>query len=177
MSISIQVITAVRWMAAARFGGQIATWAITIYVIRILSPEDYGLMSMAAVLMGFAMLVNELGLVPALIQAKKIDDYLVRQVFGALLVSNLAFCVVLYVAAPYFALFFEDGRLAPIVRVLAIMLPIASIGAVPEALLQRSIEFKGLTVVQFLSMIAGSLTTLALALGGSGVWALVIGTR
>ena len=174
-SVGRRVSTALRWMALARLAGQVATWSITIYVIRILSPEDYGLMSMATVLMGLAMLVNELGLVPALIQAKNADSYLVRQVFGAVLVFNILICCLLYFGAPAFAGFFEEDRLVPIIRVMALILPIASIGAVPSALLQRQIAFKGLATVQFVSMLIGSLTTLALALGGLGVWALVIG--
>jgi O-antigen/teichoic acid export membrane protein len=61
MSIKAEVIKALRWTAAGRFAGQLGSWAITIYVIRVRNPTEYGLMSMATVLMGLATLINELG--------------------------------------------------------------------------------------------------------------------
>jgi len=37
------------WIAGANFFGQVITWGITIVVMRILSPADYGLLAMATV--------------------------------------------------------------------------------------------------------------------------------
>ncbi len=141
MSIKSKVISALSWTASARFAGQLATWAITIYVIRILSPDDYGLISMATVMIGFAFLINELGVIPAFIQADDINDYHVRQIFGVVLVSNGLVYAAVLVAAPYFAMFFEDDRLTEIIRVLATSLLIAAPSAVPTAMLQREIRF------------------------------------
>ena len=164
-----------RWSAAARFSAQIGTWAITLYVIRILSPEHYGLMSMASILMGFSMLVNELGVIPALIQRRDVNEYMIRQVFGFVLISNFLLFILLYLFAPYFSLFFEQSQLTLIVRVLSLSLLISALSAVPMALLQREIRFKGISVVEFVAMIFASLTTLLMATLGFGVWALVIG--
>ena len=65
MNLKSQVIGALRWTAAGRLAGQLGTWVVTIYVIRLLSPEDYGLMGIAAVLMGLAAL-NKWRFVPAI---------------------------------------------------------------------------------------------------------------
>ena len=174
-TIKTKVVRALRWSAGARFSAQIGTWAVTIYVIRILSPEDYGLMSMAAVFMGFAQMANELGVIPALIQTKEKDEYLVRQVFGVVIISNAVLFIVMYLSAPLIAAFFGEENLTSIVRVLSLTLPIGSLSAVPLALLQRDIRFKGISIVEFTAMILGSLVTLALASLGYGVWSLVVG--
>jgi O-antigen/teichoic acid export membrane protein len=174
MSIKADVIHALRWTAAGRVAGQLGSWAITIYVIRILTPSDYGLMSMAAVLMGFATLVNELGVVPALVQARHVDDHLIRQLFGFVLVSNmLVFCLLLLLA-PVLSGFFGEPRLTAVARVLAVTMLIGGVCAVPTALLERELQFKGLSLVEFSSMILGSATTLVLAIKGFGVWSLVL---
>ena len=47
-----------RWMLSARFAAQAITWAITILVVRILDPSDYGLMAMATVPIGFLALLD-----------------------------------------------------------------------------------------------------------------------
>lgn len=176
MTVKMQVFTALRWTATARFAGQICTWAVTIYVIRILSPEDYGLMAMASVLIGFAVMVNELGFISALIQAKDVSDYLIRQVFGVVLVSNFLVFLFVLMAAPYLAMFFEEDRLTLVTRVIALTLLISAWSAVPLAMLQREIRFERISVVEFSAVIVGSLVTLSSAMLGLGVWSLVIGS-
>jgi O-antigen/teichoic acid export membrane protein len=175
MTMKLKVLTALRWIAVARFAGQICSWAITIYVIRILSPDDYGLIAMASVLIGLATLANELGFIPALIQAKNVSDYLVRQVFGVVLVSNALVFLGVLMAAPYLAMFFEEDRLTPIAQVLAVTLLISALSAVPSAMLQRDILFKRISVAEFSATIVSGLATLTLAILGFGVWSLVIG--
>jgi len=164
-----------RWTAGARFSAQLGTWAITIYVMRLLTPADYGLMSMAAILMAFITMINEFGVIQALIQKEEIDEYLTRQIFGFIIVLNIVVLILVIIIAPYFADFFENDQLTKITRVLAGSLLLGAVSAVPMALLQRDMKFKLIAIVEFVSMIFGSLTTLVLALLGWGVWALVIG--
>ena len=95
------------------FSAQLGTWAITIYVIRLLSPEDYGLMSMAAILMAFTTMINEFGVIQALIQKETIDEYLTRQVFGFIVILNIAILIIVILIAPYFADFFGNEQLIP----------------------------------------------------------------
>ena len=47
MSLRNQVLAGLKWTVLGRLASQMVTWAITIYVIRLLSPEDYGLMALA----------------------------------------------------------------------------------------------------------------------------------
>jgi PST family polysaccharide transporter len=56
--------------------GQLGTWLITIFVMRLLSPVDYGLMGLATILLGFFGLINELGAIPAIIQRRQVDQRL-----------------------------------------------------------------------------------------------------
>ena len=175
MSVKAEVLNALRWSAAGRLVGQLGSWAITIYVIRILDPADYGLMGMASILMPFAALLNELGMIPALIQSPRVDDQLIRQLFGFVITSTILIFCVLFLAAPALAAFFNEPRLTPITRVLAAAMVIGGVSAVPNALLERELQFRGISLVEFSSMIVGSLATLALAIEEFGVWSLVIG--
>ena len=67
MSLRSDVLHSLKWLAGARFAGQLVAWAITLVVIRILKPSDYGLMAIAEVLIGFAALFQELGLYSAMV--------------------------------------------------------------------------------------------------------------
>jgi teichuronic acid exporter len=175
MSVKAEVVTALRWSAAGRLAGQLGSWAITVYVIRMLNPADYGLMGMASVLIPFAALLNELGMVPALIQSRHVDEPLIRQLFGFVIISTLLMFCLLFLAAPALSTFFDEPRLTPVIRVLAAGMVIGAVSAVPNALLERDLQFRGISVVEFSAMMVGSVATLVLAIGAFGVWSLVIG--
>ena len=175
VTTSAQILHALRWNAVVRVAAQLCTWLITIFVVRLLSPVDYGLMGIATILLGLCMLANELGAVPALIQLAEIDERLVRKIFGLVLVSNAVLYLIVFASAPYFAEFFGEIRLVPIVRILALQLIIGALAAVPSVLLQRDMKFKSISLIEFGGTIVGVLTTLVLALEGRGVWSLVFG--
>lgn len=173
MATAHQVIGALKWNAAGRLSAQIITWVITLVVMRLLAPGDYGLIGLAMMITGFFALFNHLGAIPALIQKREIDGTLIAQVFGLLLLSNCILYGVIFAGAPYFAEFFGQPRLAGIVRVLGILLLLGALSAIPSALLQRDLKFKSISLIEFSSTVAASLTVLSLAVSGFGVWALV----
>ena len=176
MDIRTRVMSALRWSAAARCLGQAVSWAITILVIRLLAPEDYGLMAMAMVVVSFLVLLNTLGLDAVLVQDKTLDEALRRKIFGVIVVLNSLFFLLLYGAAPVVAAFYAEPALTPIVRVLSLQFLLLIFETLPLSSLEREIDFARRSVVDFITMVLGSLTTLLLALAGQGVWALIWGT-
>ena len=175
MDIRSKVMTALRWTVAARFVGQMASWVVTIVVIRILSPGDYGLMAMAMVLVSFLIPISAIGLDAVLVQKKKLNEETRRQVFGAVILVNIFFTAALIIGAPYIAVFFNEPRLTLIVIVLSIEFILLIFETLPQSQLERDIDFKRRSIAELITMVIGSLTTLGLALMGYGVWALIWG--
>ncbi len=175
MSLREKVISGMYWTAGARFAGQGVTWVITIVVIRLLTPEDYGLLAMATVFTSVCALLAEAGLGAALVQAKEITDNDKRYVFGAAIVVHSLLFLSLVFTAPLIAQFFAEERLISVVRVQSLQLLVAVFAIVPMASHTRELNFKYQSLIGVVSAICGSLTTLLLALLGYGVWALVVG--
>lgn len=176
MSLRNSVLHSLKWMAGVRFAGQIIAWSITLVVIRILKPSDYGLMAIAEVLIGFATLFQELGLYSAMVQKRDLTNRQVEQAFGFLIIVNMGIYTLVFAIAPLLASFFDDPRLTNIVRVLGIQFPLASVGVVQDAMLSRSMRFKQKSLANFTIMLGNAITTLSFALAGAGVWALVYGS-
>src|SRR5215510_11061697 len=108
MNLSERIVHALSWTAGAKVAGQIFTWAVTIFVMRLLSPADYGLLAMAMVFIAFFQLLDELGLLPAVVQSQELSERHLRQVFGSVLVLNAFFRLAFAVIAPVSARFFEE---------------------------------------------------------------------
>ncbi|MHC4730827.1 MAG: oligosaccharide flippase family protein, partial [Planctomycetota bacterium] len=100
MNIKEKVLSALRWTVLARVTAQAVTWGITLVVIRLLQPSDYGLMAMSEVFMGLLLLLSDAGLGQALVQAKTVSERQIRQLFGLLVLLSVALFAVLFLAAP-----------------------------------------------------------------------------
>ena len=176
MSLRLQALSGFRWTASVRLLSQVITWAITLVVIRLLAPADYGLVAMATVFIAFLQMFSEFGLGPALVQKAELDDRTLRQTFGIVLAINLALAVLLALTAPLIGVFFAEPRVVPVIRVLALQFVIGAFGVIPNVLLQRQMEFRKRSLLELIGAIFASVTTLAFAYAGAGVWSLVVGS-
>lgn len=175
MNLRVQVLTGLYWSGGARLVSQLCTWAITIVVMRLLEPADYGLLAMATVFGSFLAIFGQAGLGTALVQAPEVDDRMLRRIFGAVILINSALFLLQYAAAPAIAHIFNEDRLTAIVRVLGIQFLVSVFAVIPGALLARNLDFKRQSIIDLASVVCGSLLTLWLAMNGYGVWALVAG--
>jgi O-antigen/teichoic acid export membrane protein len=175
MSLKRIVLGALAWLMGAKFVAQLVNWAITLYVIRLLMPEDYGLMALASVFMTVLLALSELGLGSALVQREYIDLDLQRKTFGFVLVVAFSLCGAMVLLAPFIASIFDSPELAPVLRIMSLSLILISLTVVPRAILMREIRFKEQSIVDMSSALIGGIVTLTLALRGYGVWSLVFG--
>jgi O-antigen/teichoic acid export membrane protein len=176
MSFQARIRSGLFWSGGSRLVAQVLNWAITVVVIRLLSPSDYGLMAMATVFVSFLTLLAGAGLAEALVQAREVNDRTLRGALAAVILMDLSLFALQYLAAPSIARFFEEPRLIAIVRVLALQFVVSIFSVIPSSLLARALDFRPLSLAQLASSVFGSISTLVLALLGQGVWALAIGT-
>lgn len=175
MTIKQKISSGLKWSAFSKGVSQLVSWGVTIYVIRLLEPSDYGLMAMVSVVIAFLSTFNEFGLGTALVQSKELDDEGIGAVYGAMLLVGAALSALLALASPWIALFFNEPRLEILIAVAGIQFLMNAATIVPESMMRRNMTFKPLSIADIVGVISGSLTTLALALEGRGVWSLVIG--
>ena len=176
MNIKSKVIAGLSWTAGSNLIGQIITWSITIIVMRILAPADYGLLAIASIFVAFLSMMTAVGLGPAIVQVKDIDQGLMSQLFGLILSMNALLFLVLFVAAPAIANFFDEPRLSDVVRALSLQFVVNAFATIPEAMLGRALLFKIRALIDLAANILGGVVTLTLAMYGCGVWSLVVGS-
>src|SRR5512144_3239886 len=110
MSFRARILAGLGWTAATRFLGQLVSWAVSIVVMRILSPTDYGLLAMATVLIGFLNLFSELGLGWAIVSAREVDLPTLRKVYGLTLIAHGVLFAFVFFTAPLVAASFGEYR-------------------------------------------------------------------
>ena len=173
--VGAKVLSALRWSAATRLVSQAVSWAMTVFVIRLLSPSDYGVLAMAVILPSALYLLNDLGLDVVLVQRLAPGEEFRRQVFGVVIAVNLLCALILITTAPLVAAFFSEPILVPILRVLSLQFLLLIFETLPRARLEQGLDFRSQSLISLGANWLAGLTTLALAATGWGVWALVWG--
>lgn len=169
-------LSGARWTLIARIGLQLITWPITLLVMRLLEPDDYGLFAMAMLVSGFITLFSELGLGVALVQAVQVSPEQQRAAASVLLLLNAAIALAIIAVAPLVAWVFKEPEVTLVMWVLTAELLMAAWAMVPLAMLERALKFREISIAQISGGVAGSLATLAAAWVDVDVWALVAGT-
>ena len=172
-SLRDRVRSAVFWRSGSQIVAQIITWASTFLVIRLLNPSDYGLVAMAALVVSLLSLLEGFGFASSLIQRESIDKKQIRQVFGLLILINLALATTQFLVAPFAAAYFRQPLLVDILRMQALLFFTTPFLALPFALLSRELEYRKMAIANLLGSLSGAATALTLALMGFGVWTLV----
>ena len=83
-----RIRSAIFWRSGSQILSQIMSWVVTLAVIRLLDPADYGLFAMTQVILNFATFLNGYGLVSALVQSDRVEPHRLRQAFGIMLLLN-----------------------------------------------------------------------------------------
>lgn len=173
MTLRDSVLTGIRWTAGLRVVSQLFSWFGSIIVIRLLAPDDYGILTIGGFFILYLLLLSEGGLSDALVRQPKLTDRMLEEVQGVLLIVSSACCALLALGAPLIASYFDEPRLSQVLPVLAVQFLIVGVGVIPQALLMRDMRFRTLSSIQLAQAVVATLVTLGLALLGAGVWALV----
>ena len=167
-------VTGMRWTGLAQVARLLLQFLTTLLFAWLLEPADFGLVGMAAVVVGFVALFKDLGTGAALVQGDEPGAEVISTVFWANVGIGLLAGGLLYACGPWLAELYREPRLTGVVRTLALALPLSGPAVVPLSLLQRQLRFSTIARVETSAQVAGAVTGVAAALLGAGMWSLVI---
>ncbi len=145
----------------------------TAIIARILSPEDFGLIAMVAVFTGFIGQFKDLGLSMATVQRPDIKHDQVSTLFWINVAASIVLAGIGVSIAPLVASFYDEPRLTLITIGLSCTFIFGGLGAQHTALLRRQMRFKALASIEIISMAAGVICSIIMAILGANYWALV----
>lgn len=170
------VARASRHQLLAQVSTQVSRLAVSVVLARLLTPNEFGVVAAAMVVMVVAWQLTDLGTSAVIIQRESIDDALVSSVFWFNLALGAALSAVTLVGAGPLAAGLGQPQAAPAIRFLAAVSLLGAIGNMHHALLRRTMQFGRLATITIANAVVNSLLGISLAIAGAGIWALVIGT-
>lgn len=170
------LVSGLAWTGSLKWASQLVVWVGTLLVARLLTPEDFGLLGMAAVYTGLVQLVNDFGIGSAIVQRKELRASQVSGLGGVALVIGLLLFVLSAALSGPIAAFFRDPRVRLVVLALSVNFLLTSFGSISSSLLARDLRFRALAWIDGLRAVLTSVVTLVLAWMGFRYWSLVIGS-
>ena len=159
----------------AQGGGLAIQIVSTLVLARLLTPADFGLVTMVTTFSLLLMNAGGNGFTEAILQRKEIDHFLASNLFwinvGAGLVLTIAFAA----AGSLMARFYGNPRVAPIAVGLSLTVLITSTSVLHLALLMRAMRFSLIYANQLLARLVSAAVSILCAWAGWGYWALVAG--
>lgn len=162
------------WKFAEQFSNYGIQFIIGIFMARMLSPEDYGLTALPAVFMAISGIFVSGGFGTALVRKPDLKEEDLSTAFYYSMAVGFFCYVLLFIAAPWIADFYNAPVLTSLMRVTAISFLYSPLGTVQGVLLQKRLDFKTPTKVSVVCRILSGVIGIVMAYTGYGVWALVI---
>jgi teichuronic acid exporter len=168
-----KVISSLGWKMSERLSTQVIQFALQLVLARLLTPSDYGTVGLITIYITLSTVIIQGGFSDALIRKIDIDEVDLSSVFYIYMAFSSFFYAVLFVTAPFIASFYEKPILIPVLRVLGLNLFPASVNAIQQALIARSLRFKAYFTRSVTAILISGAVGITMAYLGFGIWALV----
>src|SRR5436190_10599834 len=121
--------------------------ASTVFLARLLTPYDFGMISMVTGVTGFVEAFKDAGLSLATIQRERITQEQVSTLFWVNVGLSAFLMVIVLALSPALATFYHEPSLAWVAAAISITFLLGGLAVQHQALLRRNLRFRQLAVI------------------------------
>ncbi len=175
MSLKQSAITGVKWTSYATIISAVLQVVQAVILARFLSSEDFGLMAIVMVVIGFAQAFLDMGISNAIIYKQDATHEQLSTLYWVNILSGFFLYLFIYLLSPLIASFYHNSSLVYMLRLIGIIFLIAPLGQQFFVLLEKELRFQELAKITIVSKIIVMTIIVYLAYVGFGVYALIYG--
>jgi O-antigen/teichoic acid export membrane protein len=142
---------------------------------RMIGPAGIGVFIAVTAFTSVLLIVVQLGLPPALLQAKSLQTGQANAAFATIALLSCLAIVVLVLAAPWVARAFDSDQFVPVMYAMCMVFMLTPYTAVGIALLQREMEYDTVAKINLRALFLSTGLSVVAVLAGADVYALVLG--
>jgi O-antigen/teichoic acid export membrane protein len=146
-----------------------------LVIAAVLSPQEYGLIILSAVVITGVEVINELGIWQSVVHRRDPDDSFLSTAFAINVFGALVTFTGLFLIAPYVARFYGEPEMTGVLRIMGLALIPAALSFVSDGLLRKELRFKSRALPEIVGALVGVTTTVVLLLFGAGVSSYAVG--
>lgn len=161
------------WRFMERIGAQGVGFVVSLFLARLLTPEDYGQVALVTVFITILNTFALSGIGTSLIQKKEPDELDYSTVFHFNIIFSTLIYGILFLCAPLIGKFYNDPTLVLLVRVLGISIIISGANNVQRSYVSKTMQFRRFFFSTIIGTLVSGVVGVAMAYKGMGTWAIV----
>lgn len=126
----------------SKYGNIFIQLVINSILARLLTPDDYGVVAVITVFTGFFTLVADMGIGPAIIQNKTLNDKDISSIFNFTVISGVIVASIFCLLSYPLSLFYKEEIYIYLGLLMSLSIFFSVLNIVPNALLLKNKEFK-----------------------------------
>lgn len=146
----------------------------TIFLARLLMPEDFGVFAMMAALTSLTPVLMDLGTRDAAVQKSRITSDEISALFWLTLGIGILLALATALSSSVIASFYNEDKLENIALVWTLTFIFSALSLQHTALLRRAMMFDKINMIEVGANLFGATSAIVLAFTGFGYWALVL---
>lgn len=162
------------YTAMGKYSNVIIQLIVNAVLSRLLTPYDYGVVSVIQVFLLFFTTIVDAGLGPAIIQNKKLTEYDNRVLFTYSIEFSALLSLFFACCSPFIAWFYHDRQYVWLTLAMTGVLFFQGINMVPNALMDKAKRFKEVNIRLIIANICGGVVGIIGAYLGLGAYALIL---
>lgn len=173
MGLKRKTRNAIIWNGINQSGRFGIRFIVTLFLARLLIPEDFGLISMIMVVTSLSDVFIDSGFKMGIIQKKSLHQNELSSIFLINVLIGIALTVIIYTLAPFLGNLYNEPRLNALTKAIAFLYFFNSLSIVQQGILSREMDFKKQTIAQVGAQGIAGIVAIYCAYKGLGVWSLV----
>jgi lipopolysaccharide exporter len=174
-SIRTRALQGVKWTTVSTIMVTLVQIIQLIVLARLLLPQDFGLMAIMSILIGFAQAYTDLGVSAAIIYRQDVNREQLSSLYWLNIVAGITVFLIMIAGCPIFVAIFKEVSLYQLLPVVGLTFVISPWGIQFQMLLQKELKFDLLAWLEMSSAFLGTAAAIIAAFMGQGVWSLVWG--
>lgn len=172
-SLSTKVLKGALWVTVASICTRGVYVISAVILARLLAPEEFGLMAIVMAIVTFSQGTTQTGFESALIQKQDKPEDFLNTTWTFELIRCLILFLIIFLAAPFLASFFNEPRTVTILRISSMTLVFQGLRNIGVVYFRKNLDFKKQFFLEVAPMCANVCIVIPLAFSLKNVWALV----
>lgn len=176
MSNVAKAVNGGKWITIATAISTVFQFAQVAVLARLLSPTDFGIVSVSNLIIAFFQIFANLGFSNSIIYKQESDRRVLSTLYFLNLLVGVVIFAVLILSTPAISAFYHEPKLERVVRLASFYFLIVYFGQLYMFLLEKELRFRSVAIIDIAGTVVGAGVTIGLAYGGYQELSLIIGS-
>lgn len=168
-----ELASGVLYTTIAKYSSTAVQLGVSAILARLLTPADYGVVTIATVFILFFNIISDIGIGPAIIQFKDLDRQDLCNIFSFTACAGSCMCILFFLSSWPIASYYNNDTLVPVCQWLSLAILFNCLNIVPQNLQYKRKRFRFTAIVSLSANIITAIMAICMAYCGFGVYTLV----